>query len=214
MVKRQFSGGKQFRPTVRGESNEGRRENGNEVVLSCLHSALSFVGPMDEGGNLLEGKRGLLAAEQGGKVRGSFVVQDKESERVQKAGKEFQDRLKRTHIGSRMARLHGYIPNVSMMSDYENVLVAIVGRDGKATGKVGGHPLVLVDRKRLRRVCGDGRNKAGREARDTRGRRRFGGDREGRRTQRDHSGRELGTRGGETTPESIEVAKGGREREG
>ncbi len=47
----------------------GRRKNRNEVVLSGLHSALSFVGPMDEGGNVLEGKRGLLAAKEGGKVR-------------------------------------------------------------------------------------------------------------------------------------------------
>ncbi len=66
VVERKFSGGKQFRPTVGGERNVGRRENGDEVVLSCLHSALSFVGPMDEGGNVLEGKRGMLAAKQGG----------------------------------------------------------------------------------------------------------------------------------------------------
>ena len=103
-----------------------RRENGNKVILSCLHSALSFVGPMHEGGNVLEGKRGLLAAKEGGEFGGSLVVQDKESERVRKGGKEFQDRLKCTHIGSRIARLHGYIPNVPMMGDYENVLVAIV----------------------------------------------------------------------------------------
>ncbi len=47
VVEGKFSGGKQFRLTVGGKSNVGRRENGNEVVLSCLHSALSFVGPMD-----------------------------------------------------------------------------------------------------------------------------------------------------------------------
>ena len=62
MVKGKFSGGKQFRPTVRGESNVGRRENRNKVVLSCLNGTLSFVGPMDERGNVLEGDRGLLAA--------------------------------------------------------------------------------------------------------------------------------------------------------
>ncbi len=81
------------------------------------------------------------------------------------------------HIGSRVARLHGYIPNVPMMGDYENVLVAIVGRDGKATGEVGGCPLVSEDRERLRRVCGEGRNEAGRGAQDTGDRRRVGEDR-------------------------------------
>jgi hypothetical protein len=102
---------------------------------------------------VLEGKRGLLAAKEGDEFGGSLVVQDKESERVRKGGKEFQDRLRCTHIlGSRMARLHGYIPNVPMMGDYENVLVGIVGRDGKATGEVGGRPLVSVDRERLHRV--------------------------------------------------------------
>jgi hypothetical protein len=57
VVEGKFGGGKQFRPTVGGKSYVGRRENINEVVLSCLHSALSFVGPMHEGGNVLEGKR-------------------------------------------------------------------------------------------------------------------------------------------------------------
>ena len=64
-----------------------------------------------------------------------------------------------------------------MMGDYENVLVTIVGRDGKATGEVGGRPLVSEDRERLRRVYGEGRNEAGRGARDTRDRRRIGEDR-------------------------------------
>jgi hypothetical protein len=169
---------------------------------------------MDVGENVLEGKRGLLAAKEGGEFGGSLVVQDKESERVRKGGKEFQDRLKCTHIGSRVARFHGYLPNVPIMGDYENVLVAIVGRDGKATGEVGGRPLVSVDRERLRRVCGDGRNKAGRGARDTRGRRRFGGDRWRRRAQCDRSGREFGTSGGDAPPEGVEVAERGREREG
>jgi hypothetical protein len=50
VVEGKFSGGRQFRPTVGGESNVGKQENGNEVILSCLHSVLSFVGPMDEGG--------------------------------------------------------------------------------------------------------------------------------------------------------------------
>ncbi len=52
-----------------------------------MHSALSFVGPMDEGGNVLKGKRGLLAAKEGGEFGLSLVVQDKESERVRKGGK-------------------------------------------------------------------------------------------------------------------------------
>jgi hypothetical protein len=145
VVEGKLSGGKQFRPTVGGKSDVRRRENGNKVILSCLHSALSFVGPLNVGGNVLEGKRGLLCAKEGGEVGGGLVVQDKESERVRKGGKEFQDRLKCTHIGSRMTRFHGYIPNVPMMGDYENVLIAIVGRDGKATGEVGGRPLVSED---------------------------------------------------------------------
>ncbi len=133
---------------------------------------------------------------------------------MREGGKEFQDRLKCTHIGSRMARLHGYIPNVPMMGDYENVLVAIVGRDGKATGEVGGRPLVSEDRERVRCVCGEGRNKAGRGARDTRGRRRFGGDRWRRRAQGDRSGREFGTSGGDASPKGVEVAERGQKREG
>jgi hypothetical protein len=74
VVEGKFGGGKQFRPTVRRKRYVGRRENRNEVVLSCLHSALSFVGPMHEGGNVLEGKRGLLVAKEGGEVGGSLVV--------------------------------------------------------------------------------------------------------------------------------------------
>jgi hypothetical protein len=61
MVKGKFSGGKQFRSTVGGESNvdrPARRENRNEVVRSGLHSAFSFVGPMDERGNVLKADRG------------------------------------------------------------------------------------------------------------------------------------------------------------
>jgi len=76
-----------------------------------------------------------------------------------------------------VTRLHGYIPNVPMMGDHENVPVAIVGRDGKATVEVGCRPLVSEDRERVRRVCGEGRNEAGRGARDTRDRRRVGEDR-------------------------------------
>jgi hypothetical protein len=74
VVEGKFSGGKQCRPTVGGESDVSRRENGNKVILSCLHSALSFVGPMHEGGNVLEGKRGLLAAKEGGEFGGNLVV--------------------------------------------------------------------------------------------------------------------------------------------
>jgi hypothetical protein len=113
-----------------------------------------------------------------------------------------------------MSRLHEYVPYVPMVCDYENILVAIVRRDGKATGEVGGRPLVAVDRERFGRTCGDGRCEAGRSARDKRGRRRFGGDLWGRRAQGDRSGRELGTSGGDAMPEGIEVAKGVREREG
>jgi hypothetical protein len=54
-----------------------------------------------------------------------------------------------------------------MMGDYENVLVAIVGRDGKATGEVGGRPLVSEERERLRRVAGRGETRRA-EARETR----------------------------------------------
>jgi hypothetical protein len=75
VVEGKFGGGKKFRPTVGRKSYVGRRENRNEVVFSCLHSALSFVGPMHEGGDVLEGKRGLLmAAKEGGEVGGSLVV--------------------------------------------------------------------------------------------------------------------------------------------
>jgi hypothetical protein len=132
---------------------------------------------------------------------------------VREGGKEFQDRLKCTHIGSRVARLYGYIPNVPMMSDYENVLVAIVRRDGKATGEVDGGPLVSEDRERVRRVCGEGRNEAGRGAQDTRDRRRVGEDRYRRRTQGDRSGRELGTSVGDAPPKGVEVTERSRERE-
>jgi hypothetical protein len=84
VVEGKFGGSKQFRPTVRGKGNMSRRENRNEMVLSCLHSALSLVSPMHEGGDVLEGKRRLLAAKKGGEVRGRLVVQDEESERVRK----------------------------------------------------------------------------------------------------------------------------------
>jgi hypothetical protein len=169
---------------------------------------------MDEGGNVLEGKRRLLAAKKGGEFGGRLVVQDEESDGVRKGGKELEDRLERTHISRRMARLHGYIPNVPMMRDYEYILVALVGRDGKATGEVGRRPLVPVNRERFCRTCGDGRSKASRSARDTRGRQRCGGDWGRRRAQGDRSGRELGTRGGNATPEGVEMTIGGREREG
>jgi hypothetical protein len=61
VVKGKFGGGKQFWPTVRRESDVGRRENRDKVVLSCLNGTLSFVGPMNVRGNVLEGERWLLA---------------------------------------------------------------------------------------------------------------------------------------------------------
>ncbi len=101
----------------------GRRENRNKVVLSCLNSTLSFVGYMDERGNVLEGDRGLLAAKQGGEVGGRFIVQDNEGDGVSKGrGKELQDRLKSTHIGHSVSGLHGYVPDVPMMRDYRMYL--------------------------------------------------------------------------------------------
>ena len=113
-----------------------------------------------------------------------------------------------------MARLHGYIPNVPMVRDDEDVLVALVRGDGKATGEVCGRPLVPVNRERLCRTYGDGRSKASRGARDTRGRERCGGDWGRRHAQGDRSRRELGTRGGDAASEGVEVTEGGREREG
>ncbi len=44
------------------------------MILSCLHSTLSFVDPMNEGRNVLEGKRELLAAKEGGEFGGSLVI--------------------------------------------------------------------------------------------------------------------------------------------
>ncbi len=116
----------------------GRRENRDKVVLSCLNGTLSFVGPMNIRGNVLEGERWLLAAKKGGEVGGRFIVQDNEGDRVSKGCKELQDRLKSAHIGCSVSGLHGYVPDVPMMRDDENLLVAVVGRDGKAAGEVGG----------------------------------------------------------------------------
>ena len=65
-----------------------------------------------------------------------------------------------------MVRLHGYIPNVPMVRDDEDVLVALVRGDGKATCEVCGRPLVPVNRERLCRTYaygdGNGRSKASR----------------------------------------------------
>jgi hypothetical protein len=60
-----FRGGKQFRPTVRGKGDMGRQENGNKLVLSCLHNALSFVGPMNEGGKRAGREEGTAGCERG-----------------------------------------------------------------------------------------------------------------------------------------------------
>jgi hypothetical protein len=88
-----------------------------------------------------------------------------------------------------MSRLHGYILNVPMMRDYENTLVAIVGRDGKATGEVGGRPLVPVDRERFCRTCRDGRSgqRRARHERQKKIRRRLGEKTSPRRPQRERA---------------------------
>ena len=94
-----------------------------------------------------------------------------------------------------------------MVRDDEYVLVALVGGDGKATGEVCGRPLVPVNRERFCRTYGDGRSKASRGTLDTRGRKRSGGDWGKRRAQGDCSRRESGTRGGDATPEGVEMAE-------
>ncbi len=140
----------------------GRRENRNEVVLSCLDSVLSCVGPMDEGVTCWKGIGGCW-------LRNREVSSEKVSlsktMKVIGCSKEAKN-----------CKTSWVVPNLPMMRDYENILVAIVGRDRKAFGEVGGRPLVPLDRERFGRTCGDRRSKADRDARDTRGRRRCGGD--------------------------------------
>ena len=82
MVKGEFGGWKEVRPTVRREGDVTRREYSNEVVFSRPNGAFGTIGAMVLGGDILELDGGLSLAEERFKIEGGLIVQLNMGERV------------------------------------------------------------------------------------------------------------------------------------
>ena len=75
MVKGEFGNRKKVAPAIRRESNVGRGENREEVVLPCANGSLRSVGAVVEGRNALIFDRGLGGLEEGSEISGYFIVE-------------------------------------------------------------------------------------------------------------------------------------------
>jgi hypothetical protein len=90
-------------------------------------------------------------------------------ERVRKSFKEGDDRGKGGDVGGRSTRAERSDVDVATVGYNQNILESVDRTDGKATGEVGGRPLVLVDgegatpqRQRVNKRRGEGGGLRGR----------------------------------------------------
>ena len=91
MVEGKLGLGEQVVPAVRREGDVGGREDGDEMVFGGTYSTFRREGAMVVGRDVLIGDEGR--AEVRGKVRRSFVVEEKVGERVREREKEGDNRL-------------------------------------------------------------------------------------------------------------------------
>ena len=112
MVKGEFGNRKKVAPTIRRESNVGRGENREEVVLPCANRSLSAVGAVVERRHTLEFDGGLGGLKERNQISGDFIVEAEVSERMRKRRKELSDRAIGSEVRRRCARLKRDIVNI------------------------------------------------------------------------------------------------------
>ena len=82
MVKGEFGGWKEVRPTVRREGDMARREHRNEMIFASPNGSFGTIGAMVLGGGILELDGGLRLAEERFEIEGGLIVQLNMGERV------------------------------------------------------------------------------------------------------------------------------------
>ena len=130
-------------PAVRGESDVGGREDGNDMVLGGTYSTFRRVRAMVEGRDILVGD--VDGDEERSQVRRSLVVKMDVGERVRERAEERDNRLEGGDVGGGGAGLHRVQVNVPVMQDHEEILVACRRSDREAPGQIGGSPLGSVE---------------------------------------------------------------------
>ena len=130
-------------PSVRGESDVGGREDGDDMVPGGTYSTFRRVRPMVEGRDILVGE--VDGDEERSQVRRSFVVKMDVGERVRERAEERDNRLEGGDVGGGGAGLHRVQVNVPVMQDNEEILVACRRSDRKAPGQIGGSQLGSVE---------------------------------------------------------------------
>lgn len=129
-------------PAVRGESDVGGREDGDDMVPGGTYSTFRRVKTMVEGRDILVGE--VDGDEERSQVRRSFVVKKDVGERVRERAEERDNRLEGGDVGGGGAGLHRVQVNVPVMQDHEEILVACRRSDREAPGQIGGSPLGSV----------------------------------------------------------------------
>ena len=113
----------------------GGGEGGDEVVLPGADAPFSGEGAVNTGGNELDGKGN--AAEIGAEGLGRFIVHDELGKGVSMGGEKFNDGAEGGEVGGGgFGSLGGEVDVSTKMGD-QNVLVALSGKGGEATGEVG-----------------------------------------------------------------------------
>ena len=112
MVKGELGNRKKVAPAIRRESNVGRGENREEVVLPCANRSLSAIGAVVERRHTLEFDGGLGGLKERDQVSRDFIVEAEVSERMRKRRKELSDRAIGNEVRRRCARLKRDIVNI------------------------------------------------------------------------------------------------------
>ena len=157
MVKGEFGNRKKVAPTIRRESNVGRGENREEVVLPCANRSLSAVGAVVERRHTLEFDGGLGGLKERNQISGDFIVEAEVSERMRQRRKELSDRAIGSEVGRRGARLKRDIVNVVTVQNNQDIFETKIRGDGKSSCEVRGGPLAVMNGAGSGGVSGKGR---------------------------------------------------------
>ena len=126
MVEGELGGRKKIRPAIRGKGYVARRQDGNEVVLSCSDRPFRAVSAVVLGGNILHLDVRLRRAKESVKVSRSLIVHLDMSNGTRVRRREGTGRAKGMNIGGRGARLKRDEVNVTKMVKDEKVFKAKV----------------------------------------------------------------------------------------
>ena len=98
MVEGELGGRKKIRPAIRGKGYVARRQDGNEVVLSCSDGPFRAVSAVVLGGNILHLDFGCTRAKESSKVSRGLIIHLDMSERTRVRRKESTGRAKSMNI--------------------------------------------------------------------------------------------------------------------